>query len=84
MKNGSFTCRSRVYLSQGLIDFPDFLSLLQDHRNRLLLESIVVLSLESHVGSFDRCFRRSIPSAVKNRQRTPLVRIASRPGFGLH
>ena len=42
-----------------------FLSFLQDRRNRLLLESIVVLSLESHVGSFYRCSGLSIPSAIK-------------------
>jgi hypothetical protein len=38
-------------------DFCDFLSFLQDHRNRLLIESIVVVSLESHVGSFNGRFR---------------------------
>jgi hypothetical protein len=46
-------------------DFCDFSFLLKDHRNRLLLESILVLSLESHVGSFDECSGGSIPSAIK-------------------
>src|SRR5258708_15960207 len=64
-------------------DFCDFLSFLQDRRNRLLIESIVVVSLESHVGSFNGRFR-PIPSAIKSRQTTPPVRIASRPTFGLH
>jgi hypothetical protein len=58
-----------------------FLSFLQDGCNRLLLESLVVLSLESHVGSVYQSSRLSIPSAIKSRQRTPLLRIASRPSF---
>jgi hypothetical protein len=52
-------------------EFPDFLFFLQDHLNRVPLESIVVLSLESHVGGFDGCFRRSIPSAVKKPPKLP-------------
>jgi len=58
-----------------------FLSFLQDRRNRLLLESIVALSLKSHVGSFYRCSGLSNPLAKKSRQRTPLLRIASRPSL---
>jgi hypothetical protein len=42
-----------------------FLSFLQDGCNRLLLESLVVLSLESHVGSVYRSSRLSIRSAIK-------------------
>jgi hypothetical protein len=63
-ENASSTRRSRIHLSQGLGDFC-FLSFLQVRRNRLLLESIVVLSLESHVGSVYRSSRLSIRSAIK-------------------
>jgi hypothetical protein len=46
-----------------------FLSFLQDRRNRLPLESIVVLSLKSHVGSFYRCSGLSNPLATKKPQK---------------
>jgi len=42
-----------------------FLSFLQDRRNRLLLESIVVLSPKSHVGSSYRCSGLCNPLAIK-------------------
>jgi len=83
-ENAPSTRRSKIHLSQGLGDSVTFLSFLQDRRNRLLLESIVALSLKSHVGSFYRCSGLSNPLAKKSRQRTPLLRIASRPSFGLH
>jgi hypothetical protein len=59
------TCCARIHLSRGFDDFVTFLSFLQDGCNRLLLESLVVLSLESHVGSVYQSSRLSIPSAIK-------------------